>query len=321
MQATFNVYRKEPGPNSKPGRSTYSVEVAADATVMDALLKIRDEQDPALGFRGSCLRGYCGDCTVRVNGKAAFACTAKVAALAKKGPAEISVEPIRNMPVVKDLIQDWDAFLWNKIDATKPWLEPNGSTADGEQRIPDTVMAKVRKAMSCFYCGLCDEGCTVLPVDFNFLGPAALTKASRFTWDPRDHAVRERLQILERPKGMWDCVHCFEASEHCPREIAPTERIMEMRDEAFKYGITNEKVARHHLSFAASIKRSGWLDEGRLAIESEGLTNFKGLMKLLPTAVKAITRGKAPIPYLHHKREGSEKITRIIEKAEANKEK
>jgi succinate dehydrogenase iron-sulfur subunit len=317
MQATFSVYRKEPGPDSKPGRSTYTVEVADDATVMDALLKIRDEQDPGLGFRGSCLRGYCGDCTLRVNGKAAFACTAKVAAIAKKGPAEISVEPIRNMPVVKDLIQDWDAFLWNKIDTTKPWLEPNEQAGAGEAQISDAVMAKVRKAMSCFYCGLCDEGCTVLPVDFDFVGPAALTKASRFLFDPRDTAERVRLRTLERPKGMWDCVHCFEASEHCPREIAPTERIMEMRDVAFKHGITNEKVARHHLSFAASIRKSGWLDEGRLAIESEGLTNFKGLMKLLPTAARAVTRGKAPIPYLHPKRPGADRIARIIEKAEA----
>ncbi|HKD66933.1 MAG TPA: succinate dehydrogenase/fumarate reductase iron-sulfur subunit [Candidatus Binataceae bacterium] len=314
MQATFSIYRKQPGQGSKPGRSTYTVELADDATVMDALLKIRDEQDPTLGFRGSCLHGYCGDCTVRVNGKSAFTCTAKVAPLAGK---EIGVEPIRNMPVVKDLISDWDAFLWDKIDMTKPWLEPNGSAADGELQIDDKVMARVRQAMSCHYCGLCDEGCTVLPVDFKFVGPAALTKASRFLFDPRDQATTERLHILERPKGIWDCVHCFEASEHCPREIAPTERIMEMRDEAFKHGISNDQVARHHHSFAASVKRSGWLDEGRLALESEGLTNVKGLMKLLPTAAKAIARGKAPIPYLHHKRPGADKIARIIDKAEA----
>lgn len=316
MQASFSIYRKEPGEGSKPGRSNYTVELPEDATVMDALLKIRDEQDPTLGFRGSCLRGYCGDCTTRVNGKAIFTCTGKVAEIAKKGPAEISVEPIRNMPVVKDLIQDWDAFLWNKIDVLKPWLEPNGAADGAEPQIPDAAMAKVRQAMSCFYCGLCDEGCTVLPVDFNFVGPAALTKASRFLFDPRDHAIRDRLRILERPKGMWDCVHCFEASEHCPREIAPTERIMDMRDEAFRYGITNEKVARHHHSFHASVKRTGWVDEGRLAIESEGLTNFKGLMRLLPTAAKAMARRKAPIPYLHHKRPGHDQITRIIEKAE-----
>jgi succinate dehydrogenase / fumarate reductase iron-sulfur subunit len=317
MQANFSVYRKEPGAGSKAGRSSYAVELPEDATVMDALLKIRDEQDPTLGFRGSCLHGYCGDCTVRVNGKAGFSCAVKVAPLAAKG-GEIAVEPIRNMPVIKDLVSDWDTFLWDKIDVMKPWLEPNGvAAAGGEAAIDDKTMAKVRQAMSCFYCGLCDEGCTVLPVDFKFVGPAALTKASRFLSDPRDQATAERLRILERPKGMWDCVHCFEASEHCPREIAPTERIMEMRDQAFKHGITNEKVARHHRSFANSVRSSGWVDEGRLAIESEGLTNIKGLMKLLPTAAKAVARGKAPIPFLHHKRPGAEKIARIIEKAEA----
>ena len=90
-----------------------------------------------------------------------------------------------------------------------------------------------------------------------------------------------------------------------------------MRDEAYRVGITNEKVARHHKSFAASVKESGWVDEGRLAIESEGLTNVSGLMKLLPTAAKALMRGKAPIPYVHAKRPGAEQIKKIIEKGEA----
>jgi hypothetical protein len=64
------------------------------------------------------------------------------------------------------------------------------------------------------------------------------------------------------------------------------------------------------------VRSSGWVDEGRLAIESEGLTNIRGLMRLLPTAAKAVARGKAPIPFLHHKRPGADKIARIIEKAE-----
>jgi len=89
-----------------------------------------------------------------------------------------------------------------------------------------------------------------------------------------------------------------------------------LRDRAFNSGITHEAVARHHESFAASVKESGWLDEGRLAVESEGLTNVKGLMKLLPTAAKALARGKAPIPYMHSKRPDADKIKKIFEKAE-----
>jgi succinate dehydrogenase / fumarate reductase iron-sulfur subunit len=282
---------------------------------LESLLKIRDEIDSTLAFRGSCARGYCGECMMRCNGSARLACVAKVSAFTQKGP-EISLDPLRNIPVIKDLVFDFDAFLWDKIKAVKPWIEPKESASDGENLILDAAMKDMRKVMSCFNCGMCDEGCTVLPVDFDFLGPAALTKAYRVAFDPRNKDSQERLRNVEKPKGIWDCVHCYEADEHCPRGIEPTKRIVALRDKAFESGITHEKVARHHLSFAASVKESGWLDEGRLAVESEGLTNVKGLMKLLPTAAKAFARGKAPIPYLHSKRPGADKIKKIFEKAE-----
>ena len=91
---------------------------------------------------------------------------------------------------------------------------------------------------------------------------------------------------------------------------------MELRDKAFQLGIQNPRAARHHYSFVDSIKKSGVLDEGKLALESEGLTNVKGLMHLLPTAARALRRGKAPIPYLHPKSPGAPQVRRIIEKAE-----
>lgn len=315
MQVTFNVYRRDPETDDKPGRSAYTVDLPEEATVMDGLLKIRDEMDGTLAFRASCLRGYCGECAMRVSFRNCLACTAKISAFMARGP-EISLDPIRVVPVIKDLVFDWDAFMWNKIKAVRPWLEPGAPASDAENLVSDAQMKDLRKVMSCYYCGLCDEGCTVLPVDFDFLGPAALTKAYRFVFDPRDTEGRERLKILEAPRGIWDCVHCFEANEHCPRGIAPTDRVLALRDKAFEFGITNQKVARHHSSFAASVKESGWLDEGRLAIESEGLTNIPGLIRLLPTAIKAAARGKAPMPYLHPKRPGADRIKKIFEKGD-----
>jgi succinate dehydrogenase / fumarate reductase iron-sulfur subunit len=314
MQVTFKVYRKDPEKDGKPGRSEHILDMPQGATVLDGLFKIREEQDTSLAFRASCAQGYCGECTMRVNGRACFACTAKVSAFTQKGPA-LQLDPLRNVPVIKDLVFDWDAFMWNKIKAIEPWVNAEES-ADGENLIPDDAMRDLRKVMSCYYCGLCDEGCTVLPVDFNFLGPAALTKGYRLAFDPREKDPKARMRILERPKGIWDCVHCFEASEHCPRGIGPTERIIAVRDKAFNTGISHEKVARHHQSFAASVKESGWLDEGRLAIESEGLMNIAGLMKLLPTALRAMFRGKAPLPYIHSKRPGADRVKRIFEKGE-----
>jgi succinate dehydrogenase / fumarate reductase iron-sulfur subunit len=318
MEVTYKVYRKDPEKDGKPGRSNYIVDLPEDATVLDGLLKIRDELDGTLAFRASCTRGHCGDCMVRINGSARLTCTAKVTAYTQRGP-EMSLDPLRNVPVIKDLVFDWDAFMWNKIKAIKPWLEADETAPDGENTIPEADLKEIRKTMSCYNCGMCDEGCTVLPVDFHFLGPAALTKAYRFVFDPRDKETKARLKTLEGPKGIWDCVHCYEADEHCPRNLEPTKRIVALRDRAFQLGITNEKVARHHHSFAASVRESGWLDEGRLAVESEGLTNLPGLMKLLPTAAKALVKGKAPIPYMHAKRPGADKIKRIFEKGESEK--
>src|SRR5919108_2015745 len=315
MQVTFKVFRKDPEKDGKPSRANYPVELSDGATVLDGLQKIRDELDSSLAFRATCARGYCGECMIRVNNSARLACIAKVSAFTQKGP-EVSLDPLRNIPVIKDLVFDFDAFLWNKIKAVKPWLEPMEDVSDGENLVSDAAMKDIRKVMSCYSCGMCDEGCTVLPVDFDFLGPAALTKAYRLAFDPRNKESREQVKIVEKPKGIWDCVHCYEADEHCPRGIEPTKRIVALRDRAFNTGITHEAVARHHQSFAASVKESGWLDEGRLAIESEGLTNLKGLMKLLPTAAKALARGKAPIPYMHSKLPDADKIKKIFEKTD-----
>jgi heterodisulfide reductase subunit C len=119
---------------------------------------------------------------------------------------------------------------------------------------------------------------------------------------------------------VWDCAHCFEANGHCPIGIEPTDRIFDIRDEALHLGVRsgkhNPKVRRHYDSFINSVKKSGWLDEGRLAIESEGLLNLPGLLKLLPTALRAIAKNKAPIPYVHHRRPGAQAIRHIVEKAE-----
>jgi succinate dehydrogenase / fumarate reductase iron-sulfur subunit len=236
----------------------------------------------------------------------------------------VTVEPIRHVPVLKDLVYDMETFLWRKVRAVTPWItphtvEPNGASAVSEQEI-----AEVRTAMSCVMCGLCDEGCTVVAVDGEFVGPAALTKAYRTIFDPRDSRQHERLKAIGEPRGVWDCAHCFEANGHCPiGGIEPTNRIFEIRDEAIRQGVRsgahNPKVRRHYDSFLKSVKQSGWLDEGRLAIESEGLLNIPGLLKLLPTAARAIVRNKAPIPYMHHKRPGAKAIRQIIEKAEGKR--
>lgn len=315
MELIFKVYRHDPASGGAPALKSYPVSLPDTATVLDGLLQIQDRHDPSLAFRAACGRGLCGECTLRINRKGQLACLAILSAVAKDG--EVTVEPVRNITVLKDLVYDVDELLWQKIAWVEPWLRPAAGQPEGGYVIPDRELAPIRKAMSCYYCGLCDEGCSVIPFDRRFSGPAALTKAYRIVFDPRDGAAAERLRKLGEPRGMWDCVHCYEANEHCPRGIDPTDRIFDLRDRAVALGVksgnANPQVARHYDSFAASVKQSGWLDEGRLALETWGLAR---LLNLLPMAWRAFRRGKLPFPYRHPRRPGAEQIARIFDKAE-----
>ena len=316
MEVTVKVNRYDSATGGKGQPQTYTLDIEEEATVLDALVRIREEQDGTLAFRGTCRSGFCGDCTMRISRKNSVACCTTVGAALRD--SEITVEPIRLINVAKDMMFDVDAMVYDKYRAVEPWIEPNGAQPEREHLVSNEVVRDLRKVMSCTMCWLCDEGCTTMVVDKSFLGPAALTKAYRVVADPRDGKTTERLHKLSETKGMWDCCHCYEATEHCPKGIDPTERIFALRNRAIKVGAGSPTVRNHYNSFAASVKAHGWLDEARLAVETEGLTNFKRQLKLLPLALKAFMRGKRPKPYfLHPKRPGAGRIKRIFEKWEA----
>jgi len=259
MEITLKVRRQDPQSGVEPAQQTYQVDVPPNSTVFDALAQVREDQDGSLAFRGSCSRGFCGDCVMRANGRLTLMCLLRVDRIVRDGA--IAVEPAPYAKPVRDVQIDNQQFLWDKYRSVQPWLRTNGAAP---QDVTEEAMAEVRKTMRCTMCGLCDFGCTVIDVDTSFLGPAALTKVYRFLVDPRDTATKERLQEMGEPKGMWDCVHCWEASEHCPYGIDPTHRIMDMRDlamrEGVKSGTQNPMVGRHMDSFENSVSESGWLD-------------------------------------------------------------
>ncbi len=315
MDVTFKVHRYDPATDDEGQLQTYILDTEESATVLDALMRIREEQDSTLAFRGTCRTGFCGDCTMRISRRNRIACHTTVAGALRDG--EITVEPIDLINVAKDMMYDMEAMVYSKYRAVEPWIEPGEPQPEREHIVPNEVIQDLRKVMSCTMCWLCDEGCTTMVVDKTFLGPAALTKAYRVIADPRDSRTMERLNKLSEAHGMWDCCHCFEASEHCPKAIDPTERIFALRNRAIKVNAGSPKVRNHYRSFAASVKADGWLDEARLAIETEGLSNVKGQLKQLPLALKALQRGKRPMPYiLHKKRPGADKIKDIFEKWE-----
>jgi succinate dehydrogenase / fumarate reductase iron-sulfur subunit len=318
MQATLAIRRYDPE-NTHVGSYTqeFKLEVPEHFTVLDSLIKIREEEDPSLSLRCSCRAAICGSCAMRVNGQARLACKTKVISLS---PSEnpITVEPMGNQRVIRDLVVDTTPF-WNKVRSVQPFLQPEGPEPEEEYIAPNDAMIELTGVMGCIMCGACVSDCTALEVDSNFLGPAALAKAYRFIGDPRDGADSDRLGSLNEDGGVWDCTRCYMCVEVCPKGVAPMDRIMQIREKIVGSGITNTPGARHIASFSHSVAHSGWLDESRLAVDSWGMFNIPKLIAALPVGLRALIRGKFPLPApFHKKRPGSDNIARIFRRMEGS---
>lgn len=319
MDVNVNIKRFDPE-TERPASywQEYAVSLPDNATVLDALIKIREEQDGTLTLRCSCRSAICGSCAMRINGHAALACKTALSRVLD-GNNALVVEPAGVMPVVKDLAVNFDPF-WNKIRAVEPYLQPQGPEPEGEYIASNESMLHLSGVTACIMCGACVSDCTVLEVDPTFLGPAALAKAYRFTADPRDGDQQgvstERLRNLSEATGIWDCTRCNECVQVCPKGVAPMDRIMALREQAITAGFSNNNGARHTTAFTESVGHSGRLDELRLPIKSVGgITNIGAMLSYAPVGWRAFTHGK--MPPLHHKNvENVENVRRLFHKLE-----
>ena len=312
MEQTLRVKRYDPENPDAAGYQEYTIEVDDTFTVLDALLKIRDEIDGTLSMRCSCRASICGSCAMRVNGQAKLVCKTRVSSVSPDGEP-ITIDPPGNMPVIKDLVVDFKPF-WDKIRAVDPFLRPEGEEPEAEHIVSDDSMVHLVGVMNCIMCGACVSDCTVLEVDPNFLGPAALAKAYRFVKDPRDSHAKDRLAKLNEDSGVWDCTRCMQCVEVCPKDVDPMGRIMIMRDLAMEAGFNNTPGSRHTESFAKSVKKNGRLDEVKLAVDSMGMFNIPAMLDSAPVGLRAMRKGK--FPWKTHKSSEPDRVKRVFEKVE-----
>ncbi len=318
MEVKISVRRFDPDSDRPVTRlQEYDLEMDEASTLLDGLIHIREDIDGSLALRCSCRSAICGSCAVRVNGQAGLACNTKLTDAMPKDGGPVVVEPAGNMQVIKDLVVDFGAF-WEKVRAVDPWLLPEGQQPQGEYVAPDEDMVHLAGVVSCIMSGACVSDCTVLAVDPDFLGPAALAKAYRFVADPRDDANTERLTALNEPGGMWDCTRCMQCVQACPKSVDPMGRIMVLRDQAMEAGLTNTTGARHATAFSDIIEHSGRLDETKLTIKSHGFFNVREMIKLVPIGIRAQLAGKRP-PLMHKAIPGIENVRRIFKKAESKR--
>jgi succinate dehydrogenase / fumarate reductase iron-sulfur subunit len=253
--------------------------------------------------------------------------------------APIIVEPMGNMPVIKDLITDMESTHWQKIRRVTPWLLPAGDPPEREYIVEPESMIDITQSMACIQCGACVSSCLSMEADPDFIGPAALAKAYRFVGDPRDAQTKERLDDLSQdPHGIYDCTHCFSCIDACPKGVAPMDQIMRLRRRAGEQGIKDKNHGHNHeIAFVNNIEKKGTLDEALLLQESfaPGVKGklmpingaIKGLLGSIPTAIRGMKSGKMRslpklIPGVHHKLPGGaqEDVKAIYAHAEEHRE-
>ncbi len=298
MRLTFTIQRFNPETDVCPHLEDLRTEVGRGTTVLDALIRIKHQEDGTLAFRYSCRSAICGSCAMEINGTEKLACRTSVRKeLERHG--RITVAPLRNLPVIKDLVVDMSPF-WGKIRGVTPWLLPDRNLFAGEPGRPLALRPGAydfHNVDGCIMCGACVAACTTHEVSPTFLGPAALAKADRFIADPREsqEAKRARLAALEQDDGIWDCVRCNYCVQVCPKDVRPMDAIIRLRRAALDAGLLCTGGARHITGFCEIVRREGRLNETMMPLKILRF-HVRRLLQVLPLAVKMLGRGKMPNP-------------------------
>src|ERR1044072_8893234 len=318
---TLRIRRYSPESGEAAHWEDFEIDLDGPRSVLDGSLQARERQHGSMAIRCSCPAAICGSCGVRINGKPNLACHTHLdAAHEQSADGVIVVEPMGNMPVLKDLIVDMDAVHWKKMRRVTPWLLPEGDPPEREYIVPPESMIDITQTMACIQCGACVSDCLSMEVDSLFIGPAALAKAYRFVGDPRDGRQYARLKDLsEAPHGIYDCTHCFNCIEACPKGVAPMSQIMRLRRLSGKRGIEDRNNGhRHEMAFVKNIERNGLLHEADLLPDSYGgkfhPRAVPELVSSLPSILKALQRGKVtPKKALIHEHKADKAVKRIFE--------
>ena len=220
---TVEVARYRPEKEAEPSFQAYEVPCRKDWVILDGLNHIKDHIDGTLSYRWSCRMGVCGSCGMTVNGEPKLTCATF---LADYAPGPLRVEPLRNFPIIRDVIVDIDDFM-QKLSAVKPWLirDVEKPLAEGEYRQTPEQLDEYKQFSMCINCMLCYSACPVYGLDPEFIGPAAIALAQRYNLDSRDQGARQRDEVLSKHEGIWSCTFVGDCTKVCPKHVDPAGAI------------------------------------------------------------------------------------------------
>ena len=201
----------------------YDVASLKGSTLLEVLNFIKTKVDPTLTYSSGCRSSVCGSCAMRVNEKEVLACTYKV----QEGDV---IEPLKNVPVIRDLVVNMDKALEFNVKS-KAWINKSEITPD----VPQEAEKLNEIQSDCILCGSCYSACPVYAVNPEFKGPFSLTRVYKYVSDVRDADVKEKIDSIQNT-GIWDCTLCNECTMVCPQDISSKADIEKLRMKSTQYG-------------------------------------------------------------------------------------
>ncbi|QLG75053.1 hypothetical protein HG535_0H03800 [Zygotorulaspora mrakii] len=226
---TFKIYRWNPDkPAEKPRLQSYEVDLNdCGPMVLDALLKIKNEQDATLTLRRSCREGICGSCAMNIGGRNTLACLCKID---QDNSKQLKIYPLPHMYIVKDLVPDLTGF-YQQYKSIQPYLQRSKYPDDGKEVLQSIADRKKLDGLyECILCACCSTSCpSYWWNQEQYLGPAVLLQAYRWLVDSRDEAFSVRKSMLQNSMSLYRCHTIMNCTRTCPKGLNPGKAIAEIK--------------------------------------------------------------------------------------------
>jgi len=254
---------------------------------------------------------------MRINGRSALACKENVGSEIARlqqiavdrasstadsdAIPTITVAPMGNMPVIKDLVVDMQSF-WDNLEAVDPYVSTEARQVPAREFLQTPQERdRLNQVGNCILCGACYSECNARAVNPDFVGPHALAKAYRMVADSRDDQTEARLaQYSQGTQGAWGCTRCYYCNTVCPMEVAPMDQIGKIKQEILNRRHSPiSRPVRHRQVLIDLVKRGGWIDERRFGLQVMGnsFRDWRGLLSLGPLGLRMLVRGKFPFHF------------------------
>ena len=246
--------------------------------VLDALNWIAEHDASDLAYRWFCGSKMCGTCAVRMNGREVLACWEAV-------EPDMTIEPLRNLPVIRDLVIDRAPFD-RKVEALEPWIERPAPYPGFPEPLGHKQMKNASKALDCIGCLCCYSACPVIALGdlTDFAGPAPLVQLGQTALDPRNDPAKVGRTLART--GIFNCVSCYKCEEVCPAGIPIVSAVIEPLKA--KAAAQVPSLAKHAHALRAVVAERGIVDPSALVLRVRG----RAVLRDLPRAIRLLLRGK-----------------------------